>query len=367
MSISTTKCPRLSITIDEDPTPRQRSNSTILQSDFWECHAVPRMITTFAPSPLNNRCRYLGSDDHNLLNFYHNAIEKPTKNVTRGAYCVLNHNTPYALFKPSDEVRGGINSQDKKAVYAKDGIPHELEIPNEVIAAGLFPHWTPCVIEASLTGDFYWAYNTPASREKSGSLQPFIPDTITLRDVPRSELDPLIASLDVETVHQIAILDIALCNTDRHLGNLLYQKTSHRLYPIDHACILPQEFASSAELAWMSWPQADIPLSPELRDKVNSLNAATDIQMILQTYPTFPRESLETLELCYFLLQEGTQRGLTLHQIGSLLTKENRNSFGSFMTLAYQLYRELPTKERQAMLRSEIQQALDSMNPLALR
>jgi hypothetical protein len=59
------------------------------------------------------------------------------------------------------------------------------------------------------------------------------------------------------------VLDIRLCNTDRHGGNILYRyketKTGDekiKLLPIDHGYTIPSTLGE-AFFAWLTWPQAN--------------------------------------------------------------------------------------------------------------
>merc|ERR1712093_819280 len=92
----------------------------------------------------------------------------------------------------------------------------------------------------------------------------------------------------------VAILDIRICNTDRHPGNLLMQTCPDStarfvLVPIDHGCAFPRWWAMGEANfdAWLEWPQAHAPCTPEV---LTTLQRAYDMR--LQA-----KDQLELLEL----------------------------------------------------------------------
>ena len=166
----------------------------------------------------------------------------------------------------------------------------------------------------------------------------------------------------IEDVHRIAILDIRICNLDRHQGNILvckklpykesvndsYKeslsksapiectlekcaientmlKSQYKLIPIDHGYCLPHILAmNEVNLSWISWPQSKLPLSLELREYINNLDYQKDIQILKQIMGVaMPESSLITLQVCTALLQKGIEEGLTLHDIGMIMINNN--------------------------------------------
>jgi len=168
-----------------------------------------------------------------------------------------------------------------------------------------------------------------------------------------------------DDVHRIAILDIRICNLDRHQGNILvcknhpYKasqtaaetvndsslsksapiectlekcaientmlKSQYKLVPIDHGYCLPHILAmNEANLSWISWPHSKLPLSLELREYIKNLDYQKDIQLLKQMMGVaMPDSSLITLQVCTTLLKKGIEEGLTLHDIGMIMINNN--------------------------------------------
>jgi len=98
-----------------------------------------------------------------------------------------------------------------------------------------------------------------------------------------------------------------------------------RLIPIDHGFCLPHPLAiDETELAWMSWPQAKLPLSNELKEYVASLDVEEEVGRVEAFLgDALPYHCLLTLRIGTELLQMGTAQGLTLFEIGHIITREN--------------------------------------------
>lgn len=123
-----------------------------------------------------------------------------------------------------------------------------------------------------------------AVKDKVGSFQLFAPHDCTAEDIGSSKFP-------AELVHRIAVLDIRLCNTDRHPGadppinpshahcmyliflipcfcmgnpgNMLIRETRgnvEAVVPIDHGYALPGE-VGEFEVEWLYWPGAKQPFS----------------------------------------------------------------------------------------------------------
>lgn len=246
---------------------------------------------------------------------------------------IQSHTHIIAVFKPEDEVRGMRNCRKLKKhgdsmLPAKHGICPRFEIPNEVIAVGL--RNKSAGIEAVITADCFNVldqYGKPQENERSskrGFLMPFIPgmrDLSSLKTMYDSEpLDEAIERFPVDEFQSIALTDISLDNTDRHLENFLYSEQTGAIIPIDQALIFPARFSSSAKFSWMLWDQAHVPFRQDALNEIRNLNAEADIAKILETYPQYPAESLETLRITYYFLKKGAAAGLTPFQIGCFLT-----------------------------------------------
>ena len=100
-------------------------------------------------------------------------------------------------------------------------------------------------------------------------------------------------------------------------------KPTIHLIPIDHSYTLPDTLElASVDWCWMDWPQAKLPLSPEMRDYVLSLDIKADIQL-LRSKLAIREECLKVMRISGMLLQKGVQAGLTLYDIASLICRSN--------------------------------------------
>eukprot|EP00607_Mallomonas_marina_P004261 CAMPEP_0182431154 /NCGR_PEP_ID=MMETSP1167-20130531/46760_1 /TAXON_ID=2988 /ORGANISM="Mallomonas Sp, Strain CCMP3275" /LENGTH=580 /DNA_ID=CAMNT_0024617151 /DNA_START=44 /DNA_END=1786 /DNA_ORIENTATION=+ len=203
---------------------------------------------------------------------------------------------------------------------------------------------------------------------KIGSVQSFVRSICTAEDMGPS-------MFNVEDILRVAILDIRICNLDRHAGNLLvchdhpyqgavpcafpqssstdshsllpssgasqlslsapsnfgsFMKASrsapatrhrHRLVPIDHGYCIPHLLhMDEVTFCWTEWAEADSPLSEELRGYVLGLDADADAMHLRKLVgAAISEECLITLWVCTRLLQLGVEAGLSLRAIGSLM------------------------------------------------
>jgi hypothetical protein len=148
-----------------------------------------------------------------------------------------------SILKPCDEELGAIRSRNLTASMAKHGIfPGESAI-REVLAHHIFPSIIPptALVSLYLEDPFLGKHF-----HKEGSLQKFIPNCKTFRFLTREEL----ATIDVQSFSKIAIIDLALANCDRNKGNLLIHNSTKKLIPIDHGCILSENFSSGGHFLW---------------------------------------------------------------------------------------------------------------------
>ncbi|KAK7369791.1 hypothetical protein VNO80_11836 [Phaseolus coccineus] len=155
---------------------------------------------------------------------------------------------------------------------------------------------------------------------KIGSLQKF-----TSNDGNCEDFGPW--AFPVEEVHKITVLDIRLANADRHGGNILIRKEAGgqiKLIPIDHGYCLPDKF-EDCTFDWLYWPQARQPFSPETVEYINSLDAEKDLELLKCYGWDIPLQCARTLRISTMLLKRGVERGLTPHEIGSIMCRENLN------------------------------------------
>ena len=115
-----------------------------------------------------------------------------------------------------------------------------------------------------------------------------------------------------DQVHKIAVLDLRICNLDRNPCNILVATDMKQLIPIDHGLTIPDSLeVCSYDLAWLSYPQADLPFSNETLDYIANIDADKDIE-ILESCFQFRPECLRNMKITTMLLQRAAARGLTL-------------------------------------------------------
>lgn len=153
---------------------------------------------------------------------------------------------------------------------------------------------------------------------KIASLQQFIPHDFDASDHGAS-------CFTVSAVHRIGILDIRILNTDRHAGNVLVRRLNGfgqvELVPIDHGLCLPESL-EDPYFEWIHWPQASIPFSEEELEYINNLDPIYDSDMLRMELPMIREACLRVLVLCTIFLKEAAAFGLSLAEIGEMMSRE---------------------------------------------
>ncbi|XP_022149032.1 phosphatidylinositol 4-kinase gamma 5-like [Momordica charantia] len=162
------------------------------------------------------------------------------------------------------------------------------------------------------------------SVSKIASFQQFIPHDFDASDHGTS-------SFPVAAVHRIGILDIRIFNTDRHAGNLLVRKLDGigsfgqvELIPIDHGLCLP-ETLEDPYFEWIHWPQASIPFTEDELKYIENLDPIRDCEMLRMELPMIREACLRVLVLCTIFLKEAAASGLSLAEIGEMMSREFRS------------------------------------------
>jgi hypothetical protein len=137
----------------------------------------------------------------------------------------------------------------------------------------------------------------------------------------------------IDQVHKIGILDLRIMNLDRNDGNLLVIKNQvqtskkvnyeYELIPIDHSLSIPDNLEIySYDICWMDWDQALMPFSEKSLKFIEKLDVLKDIKMLDDTFK-FRKICLRNIRITGTLLKLGAQNSLTLHQIGTMLCRED--------------------------------------------
>ncbi|CAJ1329007.1 unnamed protein product [Effrenium voratum] len=156
---------------------------------------------------------------------------------------------------------------------------------------------------------------------KSGAFQKFVHSQGTSEDYRHT-------MFATSSVQRIGILDVRIVNLDRNDGNLLVVLEGRvpKLVPIDHGLSLPDRLeVESCDVVWMDWNQAKEPFGPEEMDYIRGLSGAQDAKN-LERQVGVRRECLRLMEATTMLLQKGAEHGLTLHQIGLIMYREDKCS-----------------------------------------
>eukprot|EP00471_Norrisiella_sphaerica_P003924 CAMPEP_0184481734 /NCGR_PEP_ID=MMETSP0113_2-20130426/3302_1 /TAXON_ID=91329 /ORGANISM="Norrisiella sphaerica, Strain BC52" /LENGTH=527 /DNA_ID=CAMNT_0026861043 /DNA_START=124 /DNA_END=1707 /DNA_ORIENTATION=+ len=200
---------------------------------------------------------------------------------------------------------------------------------------------------------------------KFGSLQSYIENIGSSEDIGPSKFS-------VKDVHRIGVLDIRLCNLDRHLGNILVSKIDHnrsikgnqgdnefdnkykdsdyKLVPIDHAYILPDfRHLEEVNFEWLNWKQTKVPFSQDTLDYIKSLNPFEDAAKVKML--GLEDSSAMTLIITTLFLQHCAKQGLTLWEIGNLIQRHGMGNEKSVLEKVVQSAMTQYKKKAMEMIR----------------
>lgn len=227
----------------------------------------------------------------------------------------------HAVYKPSDEEpyaphnpKGYVGSPMYGTSPMKEGVDVGAAAEREC-AAYLLDHLSAARVPQTIM----MRIRAAPVKFKSGSLQRFVKSRCSSEDMGPSRFP-------CRDVHFIAMLDIRLCNSDRHPGNILVQENRDggvQLVPIDHGYALPKwRCLHEMDFCWLNWPQSKSPFSVEELRYIELLDIESETDL-LHTALGLPDDSLRTLRISTTLLKLGAKAGLTLFDIGSLMVRQN--------------------------------------------
>jgi len=164
----------------------------------------------------------------------------------------------------------------------------------------------------------------PLSRMKLGSFQKYEKHDGDTEDIPPA----LLSRFPVFEVHKIAILDIRMCNTDRHGGNILWRESKANagsraitLIPIDHGYTLPSDL-TEAYFCWLIWPQAKHRFDERTKAYIKRLDAEADIHLLKSRLGrSLDDRHCRVLRICTMLLKIAAGADLTPHLIGEMMSR----------------------------------------------
>ncbi len=197
----------------------------------------------------------------------------PTELGTSGSYFISSsQGEKVAILKPLDEELGALRARRKDIMMAKVGIQPGTSGFREVIAGKIFSDLVP---PTALVTTSYMYFNYNPDREglqpvKQCSMQKIIPDVTEVHNLEREEFPLLLPHLS-----PIVMLDICLLNSDRHTGNLLIRRDEEGIsgvFPIDHGCILPDNFGTGGLFFWYRVVDPTARFSPSEQARINSID-----------------------------------------------------------------------------------------------
>jgi len=243
-----------------------------------------------------------------------------------GAYLIRGEDNGFlGIFKPFDE--DPFSARNPKHLNAAATHLHSHrpgETAYKEVAAYLLDHQRKAGVPLTVLVKIYgprWG-----SQGKLGSLQRY-----ESHDHDSWELGP--SSYEKNDVHQIAMLDLRLINTDRHGGNILVRRSNNeegrsklKLIPIDHGFCLPSSQPKDLWFEWMSWPQAKQPLDVNMQRYLLNLDLEEDL-LILRGLG-LREEILENMLLCSAFVQQGVLRNFTPLKIAKIICKLPQKQIG---------------------------------------
>jgi len=115
-----------------------------------------------------------------------------------------------------------------------------------------------------------------------------------------------------------------IVNTDRNDGNILIDRDSGRLAPVDHGYSLPSILEIAwCDWVWLDWPQVKLPISQELREYITGIDVDEDIDRLACSNLSFRPECLENMRITVALLKKGIDQGLSLYDIAKIIARDN--------------------------------------------
>jgi hypothetical protein len=238
---------------------------------------------------------------------------------TGGTYFVVDPlGERVAVFKPIDEEPGSRNNPKQSDVALSPIMPPGGGAIRESLAFLLDHNHLAGVPETYLLKDLchpFWIDSEKIQTPKTGSVQKYIPNFSVAADVGSSLFSK-------DDVHNIGIFDLRLLNLDRNGENLLVVKDGkqHRLVPIDHSYVLPTKIQKPF-FEWLYWKQAKEPFSPATLKYIEELDIEEDAKLISEH--GLPEECIKVMKVSTTFLKRCAAAGMTLFQIGSLVSSES--------------------------------------------
>jgi hypothetical protein len=175
-----------------------------------------------------------------------------------------------------------------------------------------------------------------------GAVQVFHQDACDFAEDVAMPRDLMAATKMVrqEDAEGLALLDMRVCNTDRHGGNLLLLGSGRQksLGPIDHGCCLPPWWSLSEVCfdAWSGWPQ--VRCRPSQSARVRAIAARQAVPQICKDLQRLglDADSVLTFCICTSFVAIGIgELGLPIDSVANLMT---RSSYSDLSWLERQVF-----------------------------
>lgn len=276
-----------------------------------------------------------------ILAFKSGANPIPAASGLSGAYLLTNQDngtttsSTIAVIKPTDEpmdtgspkgFSGRMLGQPGRRPSIRLGETGARELAAYLLDHGGFSGVPPTALLKISNSEHDHAFptnrdkpNNPHSQYKMMSVQCFVD-----HESDAADLGP--SCFSVASIHKIGVLDIRLLNLDRHAGNMLLVKEKE-LIPIDHGLCLPERL-DDPYFEWLHWPQALVPFSESEIAYIMDLDPMKDAELIRNEVPSIRESSIRVLIVCTIFLKQAVSAGLSLADIGEMMTREYHHYSG---------------------------------------
>jgi hypothetical protein len=261
-----------------------------------------------------------------------NIAPEPVEEGVNGTYFVKNKDgQTIAIFKPNDEegdsehnpknVKGNTKSGQPSPTFGSIGKGIKPgEAAHREMAAYLLDtegfHSIPMTTLVTIEHPSFLNPTDPSTKCKFGSLQKFIPNNGAAWDVAPKVFP-------VNEVHKIGILDVMILNSDRHGGNILFNRTKetgYSLVPIDHSYSLPHSL-EHAWFDWFYWPQAKQPFDADTLAYIDAIDVEAKARLLAEI--GIAPDCIQVFKICTHLLKVLAARNFSLFEIASVVCRKD--------------------------------------------
>jgi len=275
-----------------------------------------------------NHSRQVASFLNEVNEGLNKCAPEPCEEGVNGTYFIKNKfGETVAIFKPNDEEGDSENNPKNKGLSQEEfgsirkGIKAG-EAGHRELAAFLLDnegfHGVPMTTLVSIEHPSFQNAKNPSAAvsTKFGSLQRFVPNNGASWDVAPKVFP-------VNEVHKIGILDVMILNSDRHGGNILFNRSKesgYSLIPIDHSYSLPHSL-EHAWFDWFYWPQVRQPFDKETMNYIQNLDIDAKAQVLLDL--GISTDCVKIFKLTTSLLKVLAAKNFTLFEIASVICRKD--------------------------------------------